>query len=314
MFQHRGERLLQPAGKLLLVRGEVVPRRHAGIARSHRGTSWDDAHLQLTPEPAFAQNVVTLVEATAPSLQVVVGSLMRRMHRAEREVQEERTVGTHRHEVANPTATLIDEVFTDVVAGTRGRIDVMVVVSELGVELIGLALQETVKPIEAFLERPVVMRSGGGRFFHRREVPLTGRVRRIAVCAQQLCDRRRTRRDATAHMRIAGVPIRDPAHTDGVVVASGEQACASRRAQRSGVETGITQSAGREPIDVRCCQRAAVAVEVCEAGVVEHDHHHVGSAQSGRRRGPRRLRFVVSATDSTLEVRFAQHQFTTGAG
>ena len=69
------------------------------------------------------------------------------------------------------------------IARARGWIDVMVVVRKFGMELIGLALQETVEAIEALLQRPVVMRAGCRGFLHRRQMPLASRIRRVTVRA-----------------------------------------------------------------------------------------------------------------------------------
>ena len=83
---------------------------------------------------------------------------MRRVRRAEREVEEERPVGPDRLQVADPAGRLVDDVLGDVVAvlGATRRVDVAVVARELGMELVGLALQEAVEAVEALLQRPVV--------------------------------------------------------------------------------------------------------------------------------------------------------------
>ena len=313
VLQHGGECLLQAAGEPLLLLGQLIPRRHARVARCLGGAGRHDAQLQLVLVPALAQHVVALVELATPALQVVVGCLVGRVHGAEREVEEERPIRSHGHEVADPTRALVDEVFADVIAdvATGGRavwrVDVVVVVGELGVELIGLTLEETVEAVEALLQRPVVMRAGGGCFLHRREVPLAGGIRGVAVAAQQFGDGGCPRGDAAAHVRVAGVPIRDATHADRVVVAARQQASPRGGAQRRGVEAGVAQAAGGEAVDVRGLQRAAVAVEVRETGVVEDDHHHVGAAESARRFRPPRLRLLVGTTDAALEPRFAHH-------
>ncbi len=62
----------------------------------------------------------------------------------------------------------------------------MVVADEFGVELVGLALEEAVEPVEAAGERPLVERAGGRALFHRGEVPLADAERGVALLAQHL--------------------------------------------------------------------------------------------------------------------------------
>ena len=209
---------------------------------------------------------------------------------------------------------VVDEVLGHVVAvlGAAGRVDVVVVVGQLGVELVGLALEEAVEAVEALLQRPVVVRAGG-----RALAPSGARCHlpsgeggvavvaaaprpRVAACGVM----------RAPHVREAGVPVRDAAHADRVVVAAGQQAGPSRRAQRGGVEVGVAQAARRRAGRWSgVSMRRAVAAEVGEAGVVEDDHHHVGRPGPGRvGRGPGgvrppRLGVLDQATDPTGELR-----------
>ena len=86
------------------------------------------------------------------------------MGRAEREVSEERPIRPHTLAVVDHPQQLVDEVLGDVVPllGSRRRVDVGVVTDELGMELVGLPLQEPVVPVEAPSQRPLVERSGRG--------------------------------------------------------------------------------------------------------------------------------------------------------
>ncbi len=141
VLEHRRERLLQPRRERPLVVGEVVPRGHTRVGRRERRVGRNDAHLDLAGEPAIAGRVVPVrgtCRATSCGIRAALDAGVRR---AEREVQEERTVGPDRLQVADPTGRLVDDVFGDVVPvlGTAGRVDVAVVAREFRVELVGFA-------------------------------------------------------------------------------------------------------------------------------------------------------------------------------
>ena len=87
---------------------------------------------------------------------------MRRVRRAERGVEEERPLGCDRRVIAQEARRAVDQILGEVVAlarETRG-IDVLVPDDELGPELIGLAAEEPVVPVEPARERTVVERAG----------------------------------------------------------------------------------------------------------------------------------------------------------
>ena len=88
---------------------------------------------------------------------------MWRVRRAERHVEEKGAIGTNRLQVADPAYRVANQVFADVVSILRqgGRADVVIILGQLWVELIGFALQKAVETIEALLERPVIVRSRG---------------------------------------------------------------------------------------------------------------------------------------------------------
>ena len=94
----------------------------------------------------------------------------------------------------------VDEVLAQVVAvlGACRRVDAVVVVGEVGGELVGLTVEEAVEAVEAALQRPLVERPGRRRVGHLAQVPLADRERRVALVAQHLGDRRRVVRDVAA--------------------------------------------------------------------------------------------------------------------
>ena len=107
----------------------------------------------------------------------------------------------------------------------------------------------------------------------------------VALVAEHLGHRGGVVGDVAAHVGVAAVEVGDRAHPDGVVVAPGQQRGPGGRAQGGHVEVGVAQPAGGQPVDVRGGEVGAVAAEVGEAGVVEQDDHHVGSALARVRRG-----------------------------
>jgi len=113
--------------------------------------------------PLFARDVPAGIELAAVLLEVFVRCLVGRVGGAEREVEEERTIGSDRFRVVHELDRMIDEVFAQVVpVGDRlRRVHVVVVVDELGVKLVGLAVEETVEAVEAALAGPLVVRTRG---------------------------------------------------------------------------------------------------------------------------------------------------------
>ena len=73
--------------------------------------------------------------------------------------------------------------------GKRRWRNVVIVDRELGIELGCLALHESVKAVEAALQRPVLEGSTGRAFRHRREMPLARRIGRVSLVAENLRDR-----------------------------------------------------------------------------------------------------------------------------
>ena len=71
-----------------------------------------------------------------------------------------------------------------------------------------------------------------------------------------------------------------------MVIAAGQQRRARGRAHRSGVEAGVTQAFGGEPVDGRRPDRRAVAAEIGEADVVEQHHENVRRAVGRLQRRP----------------------------
>ena len=170
--------------------------------------------------------------------------------------------------------------------GRAGRVDVVLVVGQLRVELVGLALEEAVEAVESPLSGPVVEGAGGRGVLHVDEVPLADRPGPVALLAQDLGHRRRVLGDLSGQGRKPGLHVGHGAHADGVVVAAGEQCRPRGGAQRCHVKVGEAHPSGRESVGVRRVQGGAEAVEVAEPEVVVEDDEHVRCVVAGMGPGP----------------------------
>ena len=288
VLDHRGVRLLETGGEAALVIGELVPGGHTRVPRRQVGRRRHDAELLLAGEALGADDVPAAIEAAPLTFEMAGGCLQGPVGGAEGEVVEERLVGSEREVVGQHGDRLVDQVVTEVVAvlGPGGRFDQRVVAHQLREELVGEATEESVEPLEALAQGPVLERTDLGLLVGRRQVPLAHRVGRVAGVAQELGQRGRRRGDAAAGVGEAGVPLGDDGHAHAVVVAAGEQRGAGRRAQRGRVELVVAEAPGGEPVDGGGVELGSVGAEVGEADVVEHHEQHVGGALAG----PRRLR------------------------
>ena len=70
---------------------------------------------------------------------------------------------------------VVDEILGEVITVFRSCwwFNPMIVIHELGIELISFSVKETIETIEASLQRPLVVRTSGRRVDHRAQVPLT---------------------------------------------------------------------------------------------------------------------------------------------
>ncbi len=310
VVEERGERLLEAARQPLLGVGEVVPRLDAGIARREFGAFRHDAEFELPREPPLAHDVPALVVAPAVLLEVARRRLVRGVRRTERQVQEEGPVGSDADAVGHHPQRLVDQVFAQVVPVRRARrwIDRVVVAHELGVELVGLAFQESVEPVEPAGQRPLVERTGSRALLHRGEVPLADAEGGVALLAQHLGHGGGVVRDVAELVREPGAEVGDRPHPDRVLGPAGEQRRPRRRAQRGHVEIRELDTLGGKGIDVRRVDVGPVATELGEARVVEQDDHHIGCVGTGVwwlvKPG---LRIGQRAADRPFEARWACH-------
>ncbi len=227
---------------------------------------------------------------------------MRRVHGTEAQVQVERLVRVDLLGVGDELHRPVDEILAEVVPllGRLRRLDLVVVVDQIGIPLAGVTTEETVEALEATAERPAVVRAGRGLLVAGREVPLADHERVVTVAHQHLRQHPVLERHDPVVARVPGRQLGDARHRIGVVVATGDDARTTRRAQRRGVHVVVPQAVGRDRVEVRRGNGAPEATEIAEPGVIQHDHHNVGrsGACPGRRR-PSRARFLGRTTDDT---------------
>ena len=287
VVKHGREGFLQPARDELLVGREAVPGGNIRVARGQDRVLGHDAHRLLSLEPLLAGHVVALIEAAAVLVEVLRGSLVGVVAGAEGDVEEVRLLLVDGPLVADELDRAVDHVLADVVVRGVGGGDAVVVVGELGGELVGEGVEEAVVTVEALLQGPVVERSRRGRFRHGGEVPLADREGGEAAVPKQLGDGCRAICDGPAAVGVGAGPVGDGTHAHGVVVAPGEEAGAGGGAEGSGVVVGVAQAIGREAVHVRGVDGGAIAAELGETDVVEDDVDDVGDPAEVGAFGPR---------------------------
>ena len=142
---------------------------------------------------------------------------------------------------------LVDEVGGEVVAllGRRRRLDLMVVVDQIGVPLAGVAAEEPVEALEAAAERPAVVGPGRGLLAARDQVPLADHVGVVALLEQDLRQEAVLERHVAVVAREAGGELGDARHRVAVMVAARDDARPARRAQRRRVHVVVAQAVRR---------------------------------------------------------------------
>ena len=214
------------------------------------------------------------------------------MVRARREIEEERLVRGDLLEVGDEADRLVGEVRGQMVALFRGfrRLDLMIVVDEVGIILMRVAAEKAVIALEAAPERPSVIGAGGADLFGRRQVPLADAVGGVALLQQHFGQKPVLERDRAIAAGIAGRSFGDAGHRIGVMIAAGQHAGPRGRTERRGMHVGEEQAVLGQPVDVGRVDRRAVAAELSEAGVVDDDEKDVRRAFPGAERGrPRRI-------------------------
>ena len=191
------------------------------------------------------------------------------------DVEEEGPVGIGGHQLPQPLAGLIHDVFRQVIALPPGRLDPLVARDQFRVPLVRLARHKAVEAVETPLQGPVVVGAGGTGLVDGPQVPLARSKRLVSVRTQHLRQVGRLAGSESPGVGKAIDHLRHPAHADAVMVAAGEQAGPGRRAERGYVEVRVAQPVGRQTVEGRRFDIGAVATEVRVAHVVEDDYYDV---------------------------------------
>ena len=134
-------------------------------------------------------------------------------------------------------------------------------------------------------------------------MPLAEGKRGVARIAQDFGHGGGFVRDMAPHVRKTTVEVRHMTHSDGVMIAPGQQRCSGRRAERGHMKVREANTFGRHAIDVRGRQRRAEASQMGKSHVVEKYDDDVGRILAGMRAGrPPRCRLRNGATDVSLEL------------
>ena len=280
VIEHAGKGRLQTREQAAFVGVVAVPRPDAVIALGQSRLLRDDPHRLLTGHALFALDIPAVCELVIVAPDNIGGRLMRRMAGAERHPGQPGYIGPVSGVIGDEADRLVDQIGRQMVALgiDPRRVDVSVVGDQFGRILIGLGIEKAVEAIEAAPQRPAVERPGGAAFGQRRNVPLANHIVAIAVLSQHFRQRAGLARDLAAIAGIAGVEVGEAADADRMVVASGQQRRARRRAHRGGMEAGIAKAVGRELVDGRRPDGRAVTAEIGKADIVEQHDQDVGRA------------------------------------
>ncbi len=259
-----------------------VPVGNVGGGRRQLGAGFDDPEGDLALQRGPAPLLPAGVEASPVGVAPLRGDVVRGVAGAQGEPYQEGPLGLVAAQLAHPGDRLVRQVLTQVVAVVRGArwVDVGVVADQLGGPVVGVPAEKPVVVLEPLAERPVLERARRGPLVAGGQVPLPDREGRVALCTQDLGEGAGLVGDAC---RVAGEVHRkvgEHADADAVVVATREQAGAGGGAHRGGVEVGEPDPSLGEPVDRRGGDVGAVAAELSEPDVVQHDDHDVGGARS----------------------------------
>ena len=186
------------------------------------------------------------------------------------------------------------------------RVDLRGVAEEVGLPLVGVAADEAVEVLEAHAGRPLVERTDLAGRERRRVVVLAEPRCRIAVIEQDAADRRLVLADDAVVAGKARRLLGDHAEAHRMMVASGDQRGARRRAQRGGKDAVVAQSLARDAVHRGRRDHAAEGARHTETGVVGDDQEHVRRAfrRHDAWRPPRlRLQGVVLDHAAELGIR-----------
>ena len=302
--QEAGVDLHHPAVEAAGRRGQRRPVGHVGIVTRQLGVRGNDAEFLLPGEHLLPVGVPAIVEDARIPVRPFPGHVMRRMRGAKAQIQVERLGRVDLPDVGDELDRLVDQVLAEVVTllGRSRRLHLVVVVHQIRIPLAGVTAQEPIETLEPAPQRPPVERARARLLVARRQVVLADHEGAVAVLDEHLGQEAVLERDDAVVPGIAAGQLRDGGHRIAVMVAAGEDARPARRAQRCRVHVAVTQAVRRERVEAGRLDRAAVATELPEPGVIEHDEQHVRRALTGSHRsGPRRRGLISGPPDHPRE-------------
>ena len=277
VFAVRGAHLHQPALERPLALGDALPRRHLWVPRGELRAGWDPAFLLGPFEHALPVGVPSVVELAPVLVDVLLRRVVRAVDGAARPVHEERLVRGQGLVLVQPPDGVIGQILVQVVplfGGLRGQHERRVP-DQVRLELRGLAREEPVEVLEPRIRRPVLERAGRTRLAGRRVVPLAPASRGVAVILEHFRAQGAALRDAPRkRVPVVGELCDHPgAHL--VMIASGQQRCPGRGAQRRGVEPVESDSLAQDAIQRRRADLAAERRWLARARVIHQDDQDV---------------------------------------
>jgi hypothetical protein len=175
---------------------------------------------------AFAIEVPAFVELALVFIRPFFRNMMGRMVRARREIEKERLVGSDLLQVGDEADSLVSKIGGEVIALFRRfrRLDLMIVVDEVGIILMRVAAEKSVIALEAPPERPAVIRAGRADLFGRRQVPFAKAIGLVALLQKHLGQKAVLERDRAIAAGITGRALGDAGHGVGMMIAAGQDA------------------------------------------------------------------------------------------
>ena len=293
----------------LLGNVELIPRWSVvaglGVALGDRSALVEQTLLDLSVESSLAHSIPPVRVLSAILLEVGLLDLVRTVHGDMREVEEEGLLGIVRAQRLDLRDSTIGEIVGDVVViGVLVDVDDRIVGDELvGIEERVQPFERTVIGVEPALQRPRIARTAGAHVGVAGEVPLTDRIRRIAVGAQYLRKREHVVGEFEAQTGEARIGVRHTAVAGTVRVEPRQQSGPSRRTDRRRVVIRQSKSTLCERRDVGGIDLRAERRDIGVAHVVDEHDDDVRSTHRRARFGlPPGRRLRRRTTDPTLET------------
>ena len=153
----------------------------SGSCRDSSASGRHDAELPLPGEDPLPVGVPAFVELARVAVGPLLRHMVRRVRGARAVVQIERLVRGNLGGVGEELDGPVGQVGVEVVAllRRRGRLDLVVVVDQVGIPLAGVAAQEPVEPLEPPAQRPAVERPDRGLELRGQQVVLADHVRAV---------------------------------------------------------------------------------------------------------------------------------------